>query len=91
MGDDEYDFAFVGQGNKFGLNKGRRNVSFGHGGVFSQRESSWDFRHHNDSDGELGTIKLKIPYFQGKNWSRGIHRVGKQGWLDLWLSSLHIT
>jgi hypothetical protein len=40
MSDDEYDFAFVGQGNKFGLNKGRRNVSFGHGGVFSQRESS---------------------------------------------------
>jgi hypothetical protein len=58
-------------------------VSFGHGGVFSQRESSWDFRHHNDLDGELGTIKLKIPYFQGKNWSRGIHRVGKEGWLDL--------
>jgi hypothetical protein len=41
-------------------------VSFGHGEVFSQRESSWDFRHRNDLDGELGTIKLKIPYFQGK-------------------------
>lgn len=66
MGNDEYNFVSVGQGNKFGLNKGRRNVCFGHGVVFIQKESSQDFRHRNDSSGELGTIKLKIPYFQGK-------------------------
>jgi hypothetical protein len=34
VGDDDYEFAFVGKGNRFGLNKARRNVSFGYGGVF---------------------------------------------------------
>jgi len=31
---------------------------------FFQRENSQDFGHHNDSSGELRTIKLKIPVFQ---------------------------
>jgi len=51
VGDDEYDFASIGQRNKFGSNRARRNVSFCQGGVFSQRKSSRDFRHRNDSSG----------------------------------------
>ena len=31
MVDDDYKFASVGQGNKFGLNRARRHVRFGHG------------------------------------------------------------
>ena len=48
-GDDDYKFASVGQGSRFGMNRARRNVSFEHGGVFDMRENSWDFRHHDDS------------------------------------------
>jgi hypothetical protein len=57
----------VGQGNKFGLNKVKRNISFSHGEVSNQRENSQDFKHHDDSNMELGTIKLKLHVFQGKN------------------------
>jgi hypothetical protein len=39
-GDDDYKFASVGQGSRFGLNRARRNVSFEHGGVFDMRENS---------------------------------------------------
>jgi len=63
VGDDEYDFASIGQRNKFGSNRIRRNVSFCQDGVFSQRKSSRDFRHRNDSSGEVVTIKLKIHAF----------------------------
>jgi len=55
------DIASVGQGIRFGANRARRHVTLG------QRENSRDFRHHDDLGGELGTIKLKIPSFQGKN------------------------
>ena len=67
MGDDDYGFASVGQGNRFGPNRVKMNISFSHGEVSNQRENSRDFRHHDDSDGELGTIKLKLHVFQGKN------------------------
>jgi len=63
MGGDDYEFASMGQGNRFGPNRARRNVSFGYGWVFGQRENSRDFKHRDDSIEELGTIKLKIPYF----------------------------
>jgi hypothetical protein len=63
LGGDDYEFASIGQRNRFGPNKARRNVSFGHGGVFGQRENSRDFKHRDDTGEELGTIKLKIPYF----------------------------
>jgi hypothetical protein len=39
-GDDDYKFASVGQGNRFRMNRVRRNVSFEHGGVFDMRENS---------------------------------------------------
>jgi len=39
-GDDDYKFASVGQGSRFGMNRARRNVSFEHGGVFDMRENS---------------------------------------------------
>jgi hypothetical protein len=60
MGDDDYEFASVGQGNRFRSNRARRNVSFEHGRVCGQRENSWDFGHRDDSGGELGILKLKI-------------------------------
>ena len=53
VGVDDYDFVFVGQGIKFGLNRARRNVNF-HG-----------MGNYEDMDGD--TIKLKILNFQGKN------------------------
>jgi hypothetical protein len=37
MSDDDYEFTFVGQGNRFRPNKAR---SFDHGGVFGQGENS---------------------------------------------------
>jgi len=53
--EDDYDFAFAGQGNRFGPNRARRNVNFRGMGTYE------------DIDGDLDTIKLKIPNFQGKN------------------------
>jgi hypothetical protein len=67
VSDDDYEFASMGQTKRFRLNRSRRNVSFDYDGVFSQRENSWDFAHRDDSDGKLGTSKLKIHVFQGKN------------------------
>jgi len=54
-GEDYYDFAFAGQGIRSRLNKARRNVNFHGMGTYE------------DMDGDLDTIKLKIPNFQGKN------------------------
>jgi len=54
-GEDDYDFAFVGQGIRSGPNKARRNVNFHGMGTYE------------DMDMDLNTIKLKIPNFQGKN------------------------
>ena len=54
-GKDDYDFASTGQGIRSGPNRTRRNVNFRPMGTYE------------DMDGELDTIKLKIPNFQGKN------------------------
>jgi hypothetical protein len=54
-GEDYYDFASAGQGIRSGPNRARRNVNF-HG-----------MGNYEDVDGDLDTIKLKIPIFQGKN------------------------
>ena len=53
-GEDDYDFASTGQGIRSGPNRARRNVNFRGIGTYE------------DMDGELDTIKLKIPNFQGK-------------------------
>jgi len=53
--EDDYDFASAGQGIRFGPNRARRNVNFHGMGTYE------------DMDGDLDTIKLKIPNFQGKN------------------------
>ena len=45
----------AGQGLRFGPNMARRNVNFRSLGTYE------------DMDGDLDTIKLKIPSFQGKN------------------------
>ena len=50
--EDDYDFASIGQGIRYGPNRTRRNVNF-HG-----------MGNYEDMDGD--TIKLKIPNFQGK-------------------------
>ena len=54
-GEDDYDFASAGQGIRSGLNRARWNVNFNGMG------------NYEDMDGDLDTIKLKIPNFQGKN------------------------
>ena len=53
VGEDDYDFATVGQGIRSGPIKARRNVNFRGMG--------------NYEDMDRDTIKLKIPNFQGKN------------------------
>jgi hypothetical protein len=53
--EDDNDFASASQGIRSGLNRARRNVNF-HG-----------IGTYEDMDGDLDTIKLKIPNFQGKN------------------------
>jgi hypothetical protein len=54
-GEDDYDFASAGQGIRSGPNRARRNVNFRGMGTYK------------DMDGDLDTIKLKIPNFHGKN------------------------
>ena len=53
VGEDDYDFASVGQGIRSGPNRATRNVNF-HG-----------MQNYEDMDRD--NIKLKIPNFQGKN------------------------
>ena len=53
--EDDYDFASVGQGITFGLNRTRRNVNF-HG-----------MGNYEDMNEDLDSIKLKIPNYQGKS------------------------
>jgi hypothetical protein len=53
--EDDYDFASAGKGIRFGPNRAGRNVNFHGMGTYK------------DMDGDLDTIKLKIPNFQGKN------------------------
>jgi len=52
-GEDDYDFTSAGQGIRSRPNRARRNVM------------AWALME--DMDGDLDTIKLKIPNFQGKN------------------------
>ncbi|KAL3575141.1 hypothetical protein D5086_023242 [Populus alba] len=54
-GKDDCDFASASQGIRSGPNMVRRNVNF-HG-----------ISSYEDMDGDLDTITLKIPSFQGKN------------------------
>jgi hypothetical protein len=54
-GEDDYDFASTGQEIRSGPNRAWRNVNFRGMGTYE------------DMDGNLDTIKLKIPIFQGKN------------------------
>ena len=37
-------------------------------------------------DGNLGSIKMTIPTFQGKKWFRIIHGIGEEGTTYVWLS-----
>jgi hypothetical protein len=53
--EEDYDFASTGQGIRYGPNRARRNENF-HG-----------MRDYEEMDWDLDTIKLKLPYFQGKN------------------------
>ena len=67
-GEDDYDFATAGQGIRSGLNRARRNVNFCGMGTCE------------DMNGDLDTIKLKIPNFQGKNDLEAY--LGEKGRLD---------
>jgi len=53
--EEDYDFAFVGQGIRSGPNRARRNVNFRGMG------------NYEEMDRVLNTIKLRISNFQGKN------------------------
>jgi hypothetical protein len=53
--EEDYGFAFAGQGIRFGPNRVRRNVNF------------YGMGNYEEMDRDLDTIKLKIPKFQGKN------------------------
>jgi len=57
-GEDDYDFASAGQGIRSGPNSARRNVNFRGMGTYE------------DMDGDLDTIKLKIPNFKVKTIPR---------------------
>jgi len=68
--EDDYDFASAGQGIRFGPNRARRNVNF------------HDMGTYEDMDGDLDTIKLKIPNFQGKNNPKAyLEREKKGDWI----------
>jgi hypothetical protein len=67
-GEDDYDFASAGQGIMSGPNMARGNVNF-HGMGTCE-----------DMNGDLDTIKLKIPNFQGKNDLEAY--LGEKGRLD---------
>ena len=54
-GEKDYDFASAAQRIRYGPNRARRNVNFRGMG------------NYEEMDGDLDTIKLKIPNFQGKN------------------------
>jgi hypothetical protein len=54
-GEEDYDFPSASQGIRSGPNRARRNVNFRAMG------------NYEEMDGDLDTIKLKIPNFQGKN------------------------
>jgi len=53
--EEDYDFASAGQSIRYGPNRARRNDNFRGMGDYEEM------------DGDLDTIKLKLPYFQGKN------------------------
>jgi len=57
-GEDYYDSAYVGQGIRSGSNKSRRNVNLHAMG------------NYKDVDGDLDSIKLRIPNFQRKKGPR---------------------
>ena len=57
-GEDDYDFASVGQGIRSRPNRARRNVNF------------CGMDTYEDMDGDLDTIKLKIPNFKVKTIPR---------------------
>jgi hypothetical protein len=64
--EDDYDYASAGQGIRSGPNMARRNVNFQGMG------------NYEDMDGDLDTIKLKIPNFQSKKIPRLIWSGRKQ-------------
>ena len=55
VSEDDYDFASIGQGIRPRPNKARRNMNFHY------------MRNYKHMGGDLDTIKLKIPNFQGRN------------------------
>jgi hypothetical protein len=55
VGEDDYYFASIGQGMRFGPNRAMSNVNFRSLG------------NYEDVDKDLDSIKLKIPNSQGKN------------------------
>jgi len=65
--DDDYNFASIGNRDRFKQNWSWKNVIFSQGGTIKQRENSCNFRSYEDSGGELRLIKMKIIDFHRKN------------------------
>jgi hypothetical protein len=69
--DDISDGGFEDEtiGHREGFRQPRNRRDFGNRtrGQFGQRENFCSVRGHADLNGDLDTIKLKIPSFQGKN------------------------
>jgi len=61
--DDDYNFASIGNRDRFELNRSWKNVIFSQGGTINQRENSYNFRSYEDSRGELRLIKIDENYW----------------------------
>lgn len=61
--DDDYNFASIGNRDRFEQNQSWKNVIFSQGGTINQRENSYNFRSYEDSRGELRLIKIDENYW----------------------------
>lgn len=67
VNNDDYNFASIGNRDRFEQNQSWKNVIFSEGGTINQRENSCNFMPYEDSGGELGLIKMKNIDFHRKN------------------------
>jgi len=67
IGDGGFEDEAIGHQEGFRQPRNRRDYGNRTRGQFGQRENFRNVGGHADLDGDLDTIKLKIPFFQGKN------------------------
>jgi len=64
---EDLDHASINQGDRFWLLRNRRDEGFWQDENFSHSGVGSDFGYHDGLDRNLGSIKMKIPAFQGRN------------------------